>query len=96
MMSLLRSYVHSEIAKLQRCQPDGLFPKWESSAAPLKIRAWLGIHILPTACRVMAKRRRDVCAPLENKPLWRAGLGLIHDFYAVKNFDLTPSAPDLV
>jgi len=28
-----------------------------------------------TACRVMAKRLRDVCALPESEPLWRAGRG---------------------
>ena len=30
-----------------------------------------------TACRVMAKRLRDVCALPENKPRWRAGRGFV-------------------
>jgi hypothetical protein len=30
-----------------------------------------------TACRVMAKRRRDVCALPESEPLWRAGRGFV-------------------
>ena len=29
----------------------------------------IGIDISPTACRVMAKRLRDVCALPESKPL---------------------------
>ncbi len=36
-----------------------------------------GIDISPTACRVMAKRRRDVCALPESEPLWRAGRGFV-------------------
>ena len=32
-----------------------------SSAIPLKIGAWESIDIWSTACRVMAKRLRDVC-----------------------------------
>jgi hypothetical protein len=35
-------------------------------------RQWVGIDISPTACRVMAKRLRDVCAMKESEPLWRA------------------------
>jgi hypothetical protein len=30
-----------------------------------------------TACRVMAKRLRDVCALPESKPLWHAGRGFV-------------------
>jgi hypothetical protein len=30
-------------------------------------RQWIGIDISPTACRVMAKRRRDVCALPESE-----------------------------
>ena len=37
----------------------------------------IGIDISPTACRVMAKRLRDVCALPESEPLWRAGRGFI-------------------
>jgi hypothetical protein len=36
-----------------------------------------GIDISPTACRVMAKRLRDVCALPESEPLWRAGRGFV-------------------
>jgi len=32
---------------------------------------------LTTACRVMAKRLRDVCALPESEPLWRAGRGFV-------------------
>lgn len=35
-------------------------------------RQWIGIDISPTACRVMAKRLRDVCKMKESEPLWRA------------------------
>lgn len=35
-------------------------------------RQWIGIDISPTACRVMAKRLRDVCAMRESEPRWRA------------------------
>src|ERR1700683_402459 len=35
------------------------------------------IDISPTACRVMAKRLRDVCALPESEPLWRAGRGFV-------------------
>ena len=37
----------------------------------------IGIDISPTACRVMAKRLRDVCALPESEPLWRAGRGFV-------------------
>ncbi len=35
-------------------------------------RQWIGIDISPTACRVMAKRLRDVCGMKESEPRWRA------------------------
>lgn len=35
-------------------------------------RQWIGIDISPTACRVMAKRLRDVCVMKESEPLHRA------------------------
>ena len=35
-------------------------------------RQWIGIDISPTACRVMAKRLRDVCSMRESEPLWKA------------------------
>jgi len=41
------------------------------------MRAMIGIDISPTACRVMAKRLRDVCALPESEPLWRAGRGFV-------------------
>ena len=34
-------------------------------------RQWIGIDISPTACRVMAKRLRDVCKLPEKETLWR-------------------------
>ncbi|HUT57134.1 MAG TPA: DNA methyltransferase [Phycisphaerae bacterium] len=40
-------------------------------------RQWIGIDISPTACRVMAKRLRDVCHVREDEDLWRAGRGFI-------------------
>ena len=40
-------------------------------------RQWIGIDISPTACRVMAKRLRDVCGLPENETLWKAGRGFI-------------------
>ena len=40
-------------------------------------RQWIGIDISPTACRVMAKRLRDVCGVPENESLWKAGRGFI-------------------
>ena len=40
-------------------------------------RQWIGIDISPTACRVMAKRLRDVCGLKESEPLWKIGRGFI-------------------
>lgn len=40
-------------------------------------RQWIGIDLSPTACRVMAKRLRDVCRLSEDEKLWRAGRGFI-------------------
>ena len=40
-------------------------------------RQWIGIDISPTACRVMAKRLRDVCHLREDEKLWRAGRGFV-------------------
>ena len=40
-------------------------------------RRWIGIDVSPTACRVMAKRLRDVCKLREDEKLWRAGRGFI-------------------
>ena len=40
-------------------------------------RQWIGIDISPTACRVMAKRLRDVCGIPESEPLWKAGRGFV-------------------
>jgi hypothetical protein len=40
-------------------------------------RAGIGMDISPTACRVMAKRLRDVCALPESERLWRAGRGFV-------------------
>jgi hypothetical protein len=37
----------------------------------------MGVDISPTACRVMAKRLRDVCGLPESEPLWRAGRGFV-------------------
>lgn len=34
-------------------------------------RQWIGIDISPTACRVMAKRLRDVCGMKESEPRWK-------------------------
>jgi hypothetical protein len=41
------------------------------------MNAGIGIDISPTACRVMAKRLRDVCALPESEPLWHAGRGFV-------------------
>jgi DNA modification methylase len=40
-------------------------------------RQWIGIDISPTACRVMAKRLRDVCHLKEDERLWQIGRGFI-------------------
>jgi DNA modification methylase len=40
-------------------------------------RQWIGIDISPTACRVMAKRLRDVCGLPEDKDLWKIGRGFV-------------------
>ena len=40
-------------------------------------RQWIGIDISPTACRVMAKRLKDVCKLPENEKLWRIGRGFV-------------------
>ncbi|HUT28233.1 MAG TPA: DNA methyltransferase [Sedimentisphaerales bacterium] len=40
-------------------------------------RQWIGIDISPTACRVMAKRLRDVCGMKEDEKLWRIGRGFV-------------------
>ncbi|MGD0597917.1 MAG: DNA methyltransferase [Sedimentisphaerales bacterium] len=40
-------------------------------------RQWIGIDVSPTACRVMAKRLRDVCKMKEDETLWRNGRGFV-------------------
>lgn len=40
-------------------------------------RQWIGIDISPTACRVMAKRLRDVCHLREDEALWKTGRGFV-------------------
>ena len=40
-------------------------------------RQWIGIDVSPTACRVMAKRMRDVCGVREDEKLWRIGRGFV-------------------
>jgi len=40
-------------------------------------RQWIGMDVSPTACRVMAKRLRDVAKLDENEALWRIGRGFI-------------------
>jgi DNA modification methylase len=40
-------------------------------------RQWIGIDISPTACRVMAKRMRDICHLREDEDLWRVGRGFV-------------------
>ena len=46
-------------------------------AAQTLNRQWIGIDVSPTACRVMAKRLRDVCKLREDEKLWRIGRGLV-------------------
>jgi DNA modification methylase len=45
-------------------------------AAQILKRQWIGIDISPTACRVMAKRLRDLGLP-EDEALWKAGRGFV-------------------
>jgi DNA modification methylase len=40
-------------------------------------RQWIGIDVSPTACRVMAKRLRDVCCLPEDQQLWKSGRGFV-------------------
>jgi DNA modification methylase len=40
-------------------------------------RQWIGIDVSPTACRVMAKRLRDVCKLPESEKLWAVGRGFV-------------------
>ena len=40
-------------------------------------RQWIGIDVSPTACRVMAKRLRDVTRLPEDERLWRIGRGFV-------------------
>jgi DNA modification methylase len=40
-------------------------------------RQWIGIDVSPTACRVMAKRLRDVCRLREDENYWRHGRGFV-------------------
>jgi adenine-specific DNA-methyltransferase len=40
-------------------------------------RQWIGIDISPTACRVMAKRLRDVCGLKQGQAAWLDGKGFI-------------------
>jgi DNA modification methylase len=40
-------------------------------------RQWIGIDVSPTACRVMAKRLRDVCGLPEDQELWKVGRGFV-------------------
>lgn len=46
-------------------------------AAQTLKRQWIGIDVSPTACRVMAKRLRDVCRMKESEEAWRAGKGFV-------------------
>jgi len=40
-------------------------------------RQWIGIDLSPTACQVVAKRLKDVCAISQNEKLWRIGRGFV-------------------
>jgi DNA modification methylase len=40
-------------------------------------RQWIGLDISPTACRVMAKRLRDVCKLHEDENYWLRGKGFV-------------------
>jgi hypothetical protein len=40
-------------------------------------RQWIGIDVSPTACRVMAKRMRDVCKMREDENYWLHGKGFV-------------------
>ncbi len=46
-------------------------------AAQTLKRQWIGIDISPTACRVMAKRLRDVCKLREDENYWLHGKGFV-------------------
>ena len=46
-------------------------------AAQKLTRQWIGIDVSPTACRVMAKRLRDVCGLKEGQQAWLDGKGFI-------------------
>jgi len=46
-------------------------------AAQNLTRQWIGIDMSPTACRVMAKRLRDVCRLREDENYWRHGKGFV-------------------
>jgi hypothetical protein len=46
-------------------------------AAQYLHRQWIGIDISPTACRVMAKRLRDVCKLREDENYWLHGKGFV-------------------
>ncbi len=46
-------------------------------AAQTLNRQWIGIDISPTACRVMAKRLRDVCRIREDETHWLHGKGFV-------------------
>lgn len=46
-------------------------------AAQTLKRQWIGIDVSPTACRVMAKRLRDVCRMKEGEEARRAGKGFV-------------------
>jgi len=46
-------------------------------AAQTLSRQWIGIDISPTACRVMAKRLKDVCRLREDENFWLHGKGFV-------------------
>ena len=60
----------------------------------VKFMRGTGIDISPTACRVMAKRLRDVCALPESEPFWHAGRSfVVRDLpWTVEKLRVIPSA----
>lgn len=56
-------------------------------------RQWIGIDVSPTACRVMAKRLRDVCGLKEDQQAWFAGRGFIVEGLPVSEEQLRKLPP---
>ncbi len=56
-------------------------------------RQWIGIDVSPTACRVMAKRLRDVCGIKEGQQPWLAGQGFIVEGLPVSEGQLRKLPP---